>query len=87
MSVAEPATARRVPAFGWGDRLRRVRRGHDLRLVQQLLGHSSPRTTARYVLVDDERALAVTLDRWEATRAERAIEPLMREELAYVRAI
>lgn len=33
--------------------------GHDLRLVQQLLGHSSPRTTARYVLVDDEHARVV----------------------------
>lgn len=33
--------------------------GHDLRLVQQLLGHTSPRTTARYVLVDDDRARAV----------------------------
>lgn len=33
--------------------------GHDLRLVQQLLGHSSPGTTARYVLVDDDLARSV----------------------------
>jgi len=33
--------------------------GNDLRLVQELLGHASPRTTARYVLVDDDAARTV----------------------------
>jgi integrase len=34
---------------------------HDLRAVQQLLGHSSPTTTARYTLVDDDSLIAAVL--------------------------
>jgi integrase/recombinase XerC len=34
---------------------------HDLRAVQQLLGHSRPETTARYTLIDDDALTAAVL--------------------------
>jgi integrase/recombinase XerC len=40
---------------------RAYRGSHDLRSVQQLLGHSSPTTTARYVAVDDDAMTAAVM--------------------------
>ena len=37
------------------------RGSHDLRAVQQLLGHSDPGTTARYTLVGDDELTAAVL--------------------------
>lgn len=42
------------------------RSGHDLRAVQELLGHASPATTARYVAVDDDAARAAAAAAWAA---------------------
>jgi len=40
---------------------RAYRIGNDLRAVQELLGHSSPMTTARYVEVDDDAMTAAVM--------------------------
>jgi site-specific recombinase XerD len=34
---------------------------HDLRAVQELLGHSKPETSARYTLIDEDRLTAAVL--------------------------
>jgi integrase/recombinase XerC len=50
------------------------RGSHDLRSVQQLLGHSSPTTTARYVAVDDD---AMTRAVMSATQQNPPTQPLV----------
>jgi integrase/recombinase XerC len=40
---------------------RAYRTGNDLRAVQELLGHSSPVTTARYVAIDDDALAAAVM--------------------------